>query len=187
MKQVVIENPVINSPFEEPRRHFKFTEEGITDEVVDGRRISEYFIPIPRAEKKNAKRLSFATECTLDRLEENEFINCVRERVATWRKGGSQVVAKSTCLLEYWRQPERERKLFFCQIEALEMGIYITEVASKYGDAWIEDAPRSESDESAWSALYQTTSYLFEKPVSGKAAVRVINHYGDEALKVYEV
>ena len=46
MKQVVIENPVINSPFKEPNRHFRFTEEGITDEIVDTRRVSAYFIPI---------------------------------------------------------------------------------------------------------------------------------------------
>ena len=37
MSQVVIENPIINSPFEEPTRHFRFTDEGITDEIVDGR------------------------------------------------------------------------------------------------------------------------------------------------------
>ena len=51
----------------------------------------------------------------------------------------------------------------------------------------LKRALRSEIDESAWSALYQTTSYPFEKPESGKIAVKVINHYGDEVLKVYEV
>lgn len=55
MKQVVIENPILNSPFEEPRRHFKFTEDGITDEIVEARRVSQYFIPIPRPKKKSAK------------------------------------------------------------------------------------------------------------------------------------
>ena len=52
MAQVVIENPILNSPFEEPARHFKFTEDGITDEIVDARRVSSYFIPIPRPKKK---------------------------------------------------------------------------------------------------------------------------------------
>ena len=32
MKQVVIENPVMNSPFEEPKRHFRFSDDGITNE-----------------------------------------------------------------------------------------------------------------------------------------------------------
>jgi CRISPR-associated protein Cas2 len=44
----VVENPILNSPFAEPTRHFKFDEEGITNEVVDGRRRSSYFIPIAR-------------------------------------------------------------------------------------------------------------------------------------------
>ncbi len=141
MPDVTIENPVINSPFEEPRRHFRFTEDGITDEIVEGRRISEYFVPIPRAKKKNPKQLSFETEWTSDRLQENQFINQVRERVAKWRKGGYPGTTRvSARLLEYWKRPERERRLFFCQVEALETAIYLTEVAGKYGDAWIENA-----------------------------------------------
>ena len=38
MSQVVIENPIINSPFDEPIRHFRFSDEGITNEIDDGRR-----------------------------------------------------------------------------------------------------------------------------------------------------
>lgn len=55
MKQVVIENPILNSPFEEPKRHFRFTEEGVTDEVIEERRVSSCFIPIPRPNKKNPR------------------------------------------------------------------------------------------------------------------------------------
>lgn len=51
----------------------------------------------------------------------------------------------------------------------------------------LKRALRAEIDEAAWSALYSTTSYPFEKPESGKIAVKVINHYGDEVLKVYPV
>jgi len=36
----LIENPVINSPFEELRRHFRFDDDGITDEIEPGRRLS---------------------------------------------------------------------------------------------------------------------------------------------------
>jgi adenine-specific DNA-methyltransferase len=49
----------------------------------------------------------------------------------------------------------------------------------------LKRALRAEIDEAAWNALYSTTSYPFEKPVTGKIAVKVINHYGDEVLKVY--
>ena len=149
MKQVVIENPILNSPYEEPRRHFKFTEDGITNEIVEARRVSQYFIPIPRAKKKSPKQLSFETEWTADRVEENKDINRIRERVAIWRKGGYLGITKTTaCLLEYWKRPERERKLFFCQIEALETAIWITEVAPKYGEAWVENLLREKNNQS---------------------------------------
>ena len=67
VKQVVIENPVINSPFREPGRHFKFTDEGITYEVIEGCRTSSYFVPIARPRKKGQKQLAFDTEWTQDR------------------------------------------------------------------------------------------------------------------------
>jgi len=52
MSQPVIDNPILNSPFYEPARHFKFTDEGITNRKAPGRRASSYFIPIARAKKK---------------------------------------------------------------------------------------------------------------------------------------
>jgi type III restriction enzyme len=45
MKQAVIENPILNSPYDEPSRHFKFSDEGITDEVVEARRASAKSTP----------------------------------------------------------------------------------------------------------------------------------------------
>jgi adenine-specific DNA-methyltransferase len=51
----------------------------------------------------------------------------------------------------------------------------------------LKRALRAEIDEAAWSALYSTKSYPFDPPQTGKIAVKVINHYGDEVLKVYEV
>src|SRR6266498_6108854 len=87
-RQVVIENPIINSPFDEPTRHFKFTDEGITNEQVDGRRTSSYFVPIAKPKKKGSKQLQFDTEWTQDRIEENKLVNDIRHRVGEWRKGG---------------------------------------------------------------------------------------------------
>ncbi len=56
----------------------------------------------------------------------------------------------------------------------------------------LKRALKAEIDEAAWSALYSTTSRPFDQPQGkngkpGKIAVKVINHYGDEVLKVYEV
>lgn len=147
MKQVVIENPIINSPFEEPHRHFKFTDEGITNEIVERRRVSSYFIPIARPKKKG-KQLLLDTEWTQDRIEENKFVNEVRAKVEKWREGGHVGITKTTSqLLEYWCNPSRDKKLFFCQIEAAETAIYITEVAGKYGDAWIENDLRRANED----------------------------------------
>ena len=51
----------------------------------------------------------------------------------------------------------------------------------------LKRALKAEIDEAAWSTLYSTTSRPFDPPTSGKIAVKVINHYGDEVLKVYDV
>jgi type III restriction enzyme len=85
LKPVVIENPVLNSPYLEPDRHFRFTDEGITDEIAAGRRRSGYFVPIPPPKKSSQLRLD--TEWTSDRYEENHTVNRIRERVAMWRQG----------------------------------------------------------------------------------------------------
>lgn len=145
MKQVVIENPIINSAFLEPKRHFRFDDEGITNDIIESRRISHYFIPIakPKKKGKQAQLELDLGEWTSDRVEENKFINQIRERVSLWRRGGYTGVTPTTRrLLEYWQHPERERKLYFCQIEALETVIYITEIAKKHGDNWIENQLR---------------------------------------------
>jgi len=148
MAQVVIENPIINSPFSEPNCHFRFNDEGITNETVEGRRTSSYFVPIAKA-KKQGKQLVLDTEWTEDRIEENKLVNEIRRRVSLWRSGGYVGVTPTTArLLAYWNDPTREKKLFFCQIEALETAIYITEVAKRYGDAWIENDLRDANETS---------------------------------------
>ena len=156
MPDVVIENPIINSPFKEPQHHFKFTEDGITDQIIPARRKSAYFVPIPQARKKSKQeRLPFETEWTADRYQENEFINYVRGKVAIWRQGGYQGVTRTTHhLLDYWQNPERDHRLYFCQIEALETIIYITEVAKRYGDTYIHNE-LSRSNEVANPELFR--------------------------------
>ena len=141
MTDVVIDNPILNPPFREPTRHFRFGDEGITADVVEARRVSSYFMPIPAARKKS--QMQFDTEWTRDRIEENTFINRVRERVSLWRRGAWPGVTPTTRrLLEYWTAEDRGRPLFFCQIEALETAIYLTEAATKHGDAWIANDRR---------------------------------------------
>jgi len=51
----------------------------------------------------------------------------------------------------------------------------------------LKKALKAEINEEAWETLYSTTSRPFPKPPTGKFAIKVINHYGDEVLKVYDV
>jgi len=51
----------------------------------------------------------------------------------------------------------------------------------------LKRALRADIDEEAWDSLYSTISRPFPQPESGKIAVKVINHYGDEVIQVYEV
>jgi len=120
MSDAVIDNPILNSPFREPTRHWRFGDTGITNEIVEGRRPSSYFMPIP-ASKVRGKQLQLETQWTRDRIEENARINRVRQRVTAWRSLDWPGVTPTTRrLLEYWTNEQREKPLFFCQIEALE-------------------------------------------------------------------
>jgi adenine-specific DNA-methyltransferase len=62
---------------------------------------------------------------------------------------------------------------------------YFTGAGEPY--AKLQRALRADIDEEAWASLYRTRSRPFPAPTRGKIAVKVINHYGDEVLQVYEV
>ncbi len=132
MAKVNIDNPVINSPFEEPKRHFKFNARGITEEIADGRRRSEYFMPFPKPKKQSGEaQLQFELPDS-DLREANTFINSVRTQVAAWRQSGYPGVTPTTRrLLEHWNNPENEPRLYFCQREAVETAIYLNEYENK--------------------------------------------------------
>src|SRR5262249_46170472 len=141
----VIENPILNSPFDVPTRYFRFDDDGITNDKVNGRRPSSYFVPIA-APKKKSKQLLIDTQWTADRAKDNDEINRVRARVDLWReRGHSDITPVTRALLDHWRRPDRERRLFFCQVEALETLIYLAEAAKKNGDEWIENRLRAEA------------------------------------------
>lgn len=131
----MIENPILNSPFVEPDQHFAFDERGvITGEIKPGRRPSQYFTPIPGTKKKaSASQQSLDLGGASERVEENQLINQVRERVEVWRRSQYQgVTATTRRLLQHWNEvDERDRPLFFCQREAIEVAVYLTEVAPK--------------------------------------------------------
>jgi adenine-specific DNA-methyltransferase len=51
----------------------------------------------------------------------------------------------------------------------------------------LKKALKADVDENAWSSIYGTVSRPFKNPSNKKVAIKVINHYGDEVLKVFEV
>ena len=140
--RTTIENPILNSPYDTPTRCFKFDADGITDEILDERRKSEFFVAVPAPKKKSGKQQEIDfLDVSTERVEPNELINRIRRRVDRWREFGYPGITPTTrALLDHWHDPERERRLFFCQLEAIETAIYLAEAAAKNGDVWIENS-----------------------------------------------
>lgn len=139
MPPVIIQNPILNAPYTEPTRHWRFVNDQITDTIDTGRRSSSYFLPIAQTKKKAAPTL-FDNDIE-EKKEESVHVNNIRQQVRGWRVAGwPDVTPVTRVLLEHWHDENRERKLFFCQLEALETLIFITECAkqTKYGQDWIE-------------------------------------------------
>lgn len=124
----------------------------------------------PRTKAGAAKQLVFDTEWTADRIEPNPLVNEIRRKVKLWRKGRytATVTSVTARLLEHWRSTDRLRRLFFCQIEAMETLIYLAEVARKYGDNWIENEIRKANDD-ANPGLFRVASKMATG--SGKTVV----------------
>ena len=148
MADRIIANPIINSPYRPPDRYFRFDIDGITNEVLEGRRPSSYFVPVPRPRKRGQQLQLDFPELTADQIRLNDFVNQVRDRVEIWRKQGRQHVTPVTRrLLEYWTDPERDNPILFCQREAAETAIYLAEAAQKGGDVWIRNRLAEENTE----------------------------------------
>lgn len=112
-----VENPILNSPFEEPKQHYDFT--GAEPHIVAGRRSAGYY-GVPR------------TENVAGALASQEFfplpvVNELRRRIGAWRaRRWPNVTPVTRDLLEHWYRPDR-RPLFFAQREAVETLIWLTE------------------------------------------------------------
>jgi type III restriction enzyme len=142
LAQGTIENPVINSPFVEPTRHFVVADGQVTGQIEERRRPSEFFVPVAKP-KKASPQLALQFNV---RQQPNEIVNEVRDAVARWRTlGYPNTTTVTRDLLAHWRAEDRERRLFFCQIEAAETAIYLTEVAEKIGDAKALNVIRAEN------------------------------------------
>jgi len=109
---------IINNPYQKPNSHLKYVREIRKFEVVAGRRPAGYVVA-----SESSK--SFDDPGVFIEL---PLVNQIRIRVDKWREENYPGITSITRnLLDYWKNSERENKLFFCQIEAIETLIWLTE------------------------------------------------------------
>ncbi len=120
MAGATIDRLIINSPYEEPTRHWLYSPETRRFDRKDGRRPAGYVVASERSR-------------TFDdpgRFVEIPLVNQIRPRVKAWREAGYPGASGITKrLLDHWRDPEEfgTRRLFFCQLEAAETLIWLVE------------------------------------------------------------
>lgn len=125
-----VENPIINSPYEEPRQHWHI-EEGKKPEKRKGRRPASYFLRVPERAARG-RRGADQVEMFDEDVKGSEYLldlaNLLRQRVEEWRyrqyQGATRVTRE---LLELWRASDRRQPLFFAQLESAETVIFLVE------------------------------------------------------------
>src|SRR6266536_4302204 len=134
-----LSNTIVNSPYEPPTCHFEIGHAGPTGMLLPGRRPSESFIPVPPSRKgRRAAQQAFDFDVTCERREQNTLINDIRREVERWRANNWNGVTPYTRkLLAHWaaEPPNRDEPVLFCQREAAETAIFLTEVAGRHGTA----------------------------------------------------
>lgn len=137
------DRPILNSPYAEPARHWELDEHGQpTQRIIEARRRASFITPIPKPKKRKSsgkQGLLIVDEgkglSTKDQqYDPTSIINEVRARVEAWRSMPKpsqwQVTPETARLLQHWRHhPFSGFRPFFCQVEAVETLIWLTEVA----------------------------------------------------------
>jgi len=143
------EKPILNSPYEYPNTHWELDESGQpTQKIVNARRKAEFITPIPKPRKRKGPveqaQMDLGSVIGPDgdsqRYDPTPIINQLRSHVDDWRKlenpNNWMVTPETARLLQHWRHHSfNEIRPFFCQIEAVEVAIWLTEVAPKMGKA----------------------------------------------------
>ena len=150
MTELFFERPVLNSPYERPSRHWELDEEGQpTQKVIERRRQAELIMPFPASKKRKGAgqaRLVFDEKArelqTPGQRYDAAIINGVRQQVDRWRElpeAQWQVTPETARLLRHWRRHHFSGiRPFFCQVEAAETAIWMTEVAPRAGRNFLD-------------------------------------------------
>jgi type III restriction enzyme len=156
------DKPILNSPYEYPARHWELDETGQpTQRIAQSRRRAEFITPIPKPKKTKAgskqkvlvldEGHGLSTEA--QQYDPTPIINQLRARIDAWRdlKNPDQwgVTPETRRLLQHWRHHAFSGiRPFFCQIEAIETAIWLTEVApgDKAGKTFLEHLANANND-----------------------------------------
>ena len=139
-QNLFFEQPILNSPYECPSQHWELDSDGQpTQKILPFRRVADFITPIPKPKRRGAKQGSLLEDAqavgisTPEQEYHKALINEVRHHVAEWRSlSPSQwrVTPETARLLAHWRHHAFSGiRPFFCQVEAVETAIWLTEVA----------------------------------------------------------
>lgn len=154
MSKLFYEQPILNSPYLVPSRHHGLGDDGRPLDLppLEGRRKCGYVTPVPKARKQRQR--GEGSQPTLDLGTTSDaagqaygvarIVDEIRQHLASWRaipNAADWGVTPSTAkLLQHWRNPPEEAiRPFFCQVEAVETIIWLTEVAHgrrQYAHIW---------------------------------------------------
>ncbi len=143
MSNLFFDHPILNSPYTLPKKHWELDDEGQpTQNIVESRRYAKFITPIPKPKKrKGAQRQEgfifdegAGISSKGQQYDPTSIINEVRGYVDTWRALPNpnqwQVTSETARLLQHWRHHDFGGvRPFFCQVEAVETAIWLTEVA----------------------------------------------------------
>ena len=143
------DRPILNSPYAYPVRHWELDDTGQpTQKILETRRRAEFITPIPKPKKQKGapKQESFLFDegagltSSAQSYDHTAVINAVRQEVDRWRLDPNpshwRVTPETARLLQHWRHhPFSGIRPFFCQVEAVETAIWLTEVAPQIGKA----------------------------------------------------
>ena len=156
------ERPIRNSPYEYPARHWELDSDGLpTGRLIESRREARFITPIPKPKKhkrlKGQERLVFdegaGVSTAAQEYDPTPIINELRRHVDQWRAITNPtywgVTPETTRLLQHWRYHEFSGiRPFFCQIEAVETAIWLTEVApnERHGKRFLDYLANANND-----------------------------------------
>lgn len=147
MEDPFFEHPILNSPYKCPTRYWELDPSGQpTQKIIDSRRPADFVTPIPKPRKQHGQAsqgsLALGNDEGLStdsqQYAQAAIIRQVREQVDRWRllpEAQWRVTPETARLLRYWRTHDFGGGIrpFFCQVEAAETAIWLTEVAPETG------------------------------------------------------